>query len=554
MYYNFQSILLHVSVTAMAVRASDNARCLNYSLKKCCSNKYKVRCFNSTGALLVIIWIGLLVATAWSLVRLYTTLFQGLKYTGAYSELALIPVIPFFILVPLFGWIADVHLGNYKVFKTGLILTFLAAVLSCVCVLILSNVEDFDSTVSRVISGSVSLVVYVLAFTGVAACCFTALQLGLDQMPDASSANITSFINWFFFFIFLGYWMLDTIFTVLLNCASTMDNESNMQIFSFLSAVSACICCSTFFLLAPKWLIIEPKCPQSLKTIYQVLKFAAKHKTTINRSALTYWEEDLPSRIDLGKARYGGPFTSEQVEDVKTFFKIAVIFLPVAITALSVTPKYNMSIVTNNTSAVPFAVYSLGACNSGLVYAFTYSPWWCSIVIILISELVIYPVLQEKVPSMLKCIGIASFFVVFFNTCFLVFAIIDLLYFFNLSFWVNSSYNIIYGVFLQYMLRKHFEFVCAQSPYNMRGLLAGYMLFLFLGAMGIGIAIVRLSDNDVVCEGRYCLVIQKCSLAALSLIGFVLHCVLARWYKWRVRDEEYTTYRVVEEIYGRCLS
>ncbi len=69
------------------------------------------------------------------------------------------------------------------------------------------------------------------------------------------------------------------------------------------------------FLLAKTWLIIEPKSPQSLKTIYRVLKFAAK---PLNRSALTYWEEDVPSRMDLGKSKYGGPFTTEQVEDVKT--------------------------------------------------------------------------------------------------------------------------------------------------------------------------------------------------------------------------------------------
>ena len=82
------------------------------------------------------------------------------------------------------------------------------------------------------------------------------------------------------------------------------------------------LCCS-LFLLAPKWLIIEPNyCPQSLKIIYQVLKFAAKHKAPLNRSALTYWEEDVPSRMDLGKSRYGGPFTTEQVEDVKSILRL----------------------------------------------------------------------------------------------------------------------------------------------------------------------------------------------------------------------------------------
>ncbi len=81
------------------------------------------------------------------------------------------------------------------------------------------------------------------------------------------------------------------------------------------------------FLLSKKWLIIEPKSPQSLKTIYRVLKFAVKHKAPLNRSALTYWEEDVPSRMDLGKSRFGGPFTTEQVEDVKTILRLLPLFL-----------------------------------------------------------------------------------------------------------------------------------------------------------------------------------------------------------------------------------
>ena len=59
-----------------------------------------------------------------------------------------------------------------------------------------------------------------------------------------------------------------------------------------------------------------------LKLIYNVLKYAWKHKCPENRSAFTYWEDDIPSRIDLGKNKYGGPFTTEEVEDTKTFFSI----------------------------------------------------------------------------------------------------------------------------------------------------------------------------------------------------------------------------------------
>ena len=61
------------------------------------------------------------------------------------------------------------------------------------------------------------------------------------------------------------------------------------------------------------------------KLTLRVLKFAIAHKYPLHRSALTYCEDEKISRIDLGKSRYGGPFTTEQVEDVKTLLWILLI-------------------------------------------------------------------------------------------------------------------------------------------------------------------------------------------------------------------------------------
>ena len=58
-----------------------------------------------------------------------------------------------------------------------------------------------------------------------------------------------------------------------------------------------------------------------------VIKFAWKHKYLVNRSAFTYWENDIPSCIDLSKHKYGGPFTNEQVEDVKTFVQLLLLIM-----------------------------------------------------------------------------------------------------------------------------------------------------------------------------------------------------------------------------------
>ena len=37
----------------------------------------------------------------------------------------------------------------------------------------------------------------------------------------------------------------------------------------------------------------------------------------------------------------------------------------------------------------------------------------------------------------------------------------------------------------------------------------------------------------------------------IGLPGFILFCVLARWNKTKVRDEDYSPHRVIEEVYDR---
>ena len=42
----------------------------------------------------------------------------------------------------------------------------------------------------------------------------------------------------------------------------------------------------------------------------------------MRRSALTYNDEEHPSRIDYGKEKFGGPFLEVEVEDVKTILRM----------------------------------------------------------------------------------------------------------------------------------------------------------------------------------------------------------------------------------------
>ena len=129
---------------------------------------------------------------------------------------------------------------------------------------------------------------YFFMIHGTGACFVTLFQLGLDQMPDASSAGIISYIMLFFTASITGAWLSEALFVRLIFCAP---RELFVQIVSLLPVLCMCVILLSLFFLAEKWLIIEPKSPQSLKNIYRVLKFAAKHKAPLNRSALTYWEE-----------------------------------------------------------------------------------------------------------------------------------------------------------------------------------------------------------------------------------------------------------------------
>ncbi len=496
--------------------------------------KYKLRYFYSKGAFLVLVWIMLITSAMTFLNHLFIKSMSITSYPHINDQrLLLLPIIAF---VPIEGWLADVWYGNFKVFKFGALLLFVSAVLTCICLIM--SIEAVHPTVT----GITSIAAVLGAYLGCSACTVTALQLGLDQMPDASSDNIISFIKWLIFSVFFGVWISDIILKST-KCCAFVDPENRFIFFSLYPVLAMSILCCSIFLLAPKWLIIEPKSPQSLKIIYQVLKFAAKHKAPLNRSALTYWEEDVPSRMDLGKSRYGGPFTTEQVEDVKTFFKIIVIQIPLFFVVLS-SQKFNVHLDHQPSS-------SINECTSVLISLFTYHPFVGAMLVTLISEFIVYPLVKIEPPSILKQIGFACFIIVVANIGILSAEVVS--YFHDVQTWIEIASSIIGGlVHLSFLTNSILLFACAQSPYNMRGLLVGFALLLHASSLIFGGLLFGITVN--LCDKCYNYIIYSSVTVAITLFGFILYCLLARWYKRRVRDEEYNVHRVVEEVYDRYLS
>ena len=506
--------------------------------------KYKLRWFSSKRAFLVLLWT-LLISIVIGL-DYHAFIKSRIYYFSTPVTLILCLISGFvgFVSSPLSGWLADAMFGNYKVFRVGAILLFIDTVMNCV-LLILEELLWQDSYVLK----CVHLVLCgCLSFVGICACMLTALPLGLDQMPDASSSSIASYIAWFVCSIFVGGLFGEGVQLLKEKCMTEKMHSSFPLILVLLSVFGMSIVMASIFLFSPKWLIIEPKSPQSLKNIYRVLKFAVKHNAPLNRSALTYWEEDIPSRIDLGKSKYGGPFTTEQVEDVKTILRLLIISLPFAIIIISFTTLLK--------GGIDERVLGLTTCSMSGVQFFLKSYYWYGLLGVIANEFLIYPLARSKLPSILKRIGIVAFLGIIATSFSFTLALAHYLSQSNetTTEWIAEIlHRSTGGVLFQFIGTLIIEFVCAQSPYNMRGLLLSTVMILVIASSSVQV-VIDVCFSVKVCAHQWCFLVSYSVKLTFHTVGFLLFCVVARWYKVRVRDENFSTQRVVEEVYDRYLT
>ena len=503
---------------------------------------YKIRSFSSKGASLVLFWTLLVSTVLFTSVYLVSST-QHISFHLLSTPIKCLSALPILTLLsaPLCGWLADAKFGNYKIFQAGTLLLYASTLMYCILLILEALVWKGNGTLKWIY---LCLNCCVCAIS-VCLLLATALPLGLDQMPDASSSSIASYIAWFACTVFIGDCIGECISSLIKGCTEEK-TKINYELILFL-VLSICMSIVLFsdFLLKKKWLIVEPESPQSFNTIYQVLKFAAKHKAPLNRSAFTYWEEDIPSRIDLGKSKYGGPFTTEQVEDVKTIFRLLCVSVPFFFIgfALFFGVKWE-----DFGKVFP----GLSGCKYSFVYFLLSKYSIYSFLTTLAHEFLVYPFIGTKLPSIMKRFVAASLIMTLVLFVCLVLKLFSFFFQSATGWIVYCLYNIFTGLLSQVLLTSYLEFMCAQSPYNMRGLLLSLATPIFLLSYGLGESTKYIWMR--ICLQPFCTVISFELKTALCLIGFLLFCAVARWYKMRVRDENYSTHRVVEEVYDRYLT
>ncbi len=145
------------------------------------------------------------------------------------------------------------------------------------------------------------------------------IQFGVEESPSRDSFL---FIHWYLFTLYIGISLgkivSSSVFATFL---------TSLSLFGLVLLVELICLPVTFCVAKRKWFVIDTGIGNPYQEVARVVGFARRNKIPIQRSAFTFWEDDIPTGLDLGKDKYGGPFTTEQVENVKSFFGIVVILL-----------------------------------------------------------------------------------------------------------------------------------------------------------------------------------------------------------------------------------
>ena len=459
------------------------------------------------------------------------------------------------LIYPVAGWIADVWTGRYKMITASLYICFTGSILKTIFILV--EVYYYDEYYASIV-----MVLYYIGFalTCIGQCCFVAniIPFIIDQLitEGASGDQLSAAIHWFYWACNI-YLLAETLINS--DCLANADSEATVIIMPAIASLFMALAILSNHIYHGV-LYKEPLIMNPAKQIASILNFARKNKYPRNRSALTYWEERGPSRIDLGKDKYGGPFTEEEVEDVKTVLRMLPLLFCSAIVGIQTEPASLWPHLQHPN------VFSTGDCLLYKEHIFT------PLMILIgvpVYHFILYPlVLYRYNIKMLKSLGVAILSSLISVIVYCSLDVAGHLMDSSSSCYFNKTdlhqipidYRLLMtGEFfheLAYALGiiKSLEFTVAQSPCRMRGLMLGLWYAVFRLSQLVGINVHFIFEAFLYSPIRpSCLFyyhIVKIIILASTLIAFV---VLSRRYELRVREREINFYQVAENCYDRLL-
>ena len=470
------------------------------------------------------------------------------------------------ICCPLAGWLADVYFGRYKVMMASVWLIWCGGVVTVLALLI--EYQLLSSVARTAVNYALVLPASIVTLAGYGAFIVNAIPFGIDQMPGSSADEVSAFIHWLIWSWYAGIQLSGFLWHVIHSaCTHFTDHSADLVASVILVTISTAIICSSF--LCEGWFTIEPRSPDPLKSIVSILKYAVKHKRPTMRSALTYWEEDIPSRIDLGKSKYGGPFTTEQVEDVKTFWRILAVVASMCIFLL-----FASAVADSSKDLIHQFGHAMNSdsCSDTLM-AEIRSETLIIVLSIPIYEFFVYPLARNWIPSMLKRVGIGAILMISITIFLLTanavehskssvpvpcmfMADVESPTFHMDSTWVEIPYSVINSISILLFFIPMFEFIYAQAPYRLKGFLTGVTWAVIQFSFTLSDCLVYTAWYNGWTRpftNPSCGVWYYVFLALIGIVGLVILCVVAKWYHPRQRDEPVNERVFVEDYFERYM-
>ena len=406
----------------------------------------------------------------------------------------------------------------------------------------------------------------------------------MDQLHDSPSEDSVLFVHWFVFTSHLGAainkYAVVIIVYAYFQYVIVHTNYSPAFVLGFhaVPIVAVILIFTSLWIARCKrvWFMIDSGSRNPYKLVYKIIKFALQHNSPIHRSAFTYCEDELPSRLDLAKEKYGGPFTTEQVEDVKAFLGILQILLTFGPIFATDTAANNMLYKFSNhlhidkkfikhVSLPDVSYYLL------VVIEFFEIGGLTELLIVMFIPLylcVLRPLINRYSPGMFKRIGLGiiirllsllSIFIIDTlghiqdstnNKCFIHNYYSESL---HISMWYVTLPYALNAISIVLFYIAAYEFICAQSPHAMKGLLIG-TFFTVKGVfqlISVMISLVPFTTWKLDTSIPSCGFVYYLINITIAIIGLVAYTWVARRYQYRQRDEPDNIYRYAEEYYDK---
>ena len=118
-------------------------------------------------------------------------------------------------------------------------------------------------------------------------------------------------------------------------------------------------------------------------------------------------------------------------------------------------------------------------CYSNVIKFFTYDPTLLIALFLVVHELVVFPLIGHLTPSSIRRIGV-SFLLIVITSFFCVLICVYFYFYHDVHIALAYIHSLSVAITLSILYPSFMEFVSAQSPYNMRGLLQGYGWFIII--------------------------------------------------------------------------